>query len=243
MHDPNTVAFDIYLGKKQTSKGRYKTPIVTIWHLDPEKDGTDDSCGWFIRSRHIDKTIVEKVHREFEFNFKHEYWFNSGGYPKFSTSGIVLNMYNTAAWQIFMYLNNNKPDRRRHSRFMRKHLFDILYFAENPVDSLNTTVHMKYGVEDAKDRIDNFTSIITADIMRKLRPWYKHPRWHIHHWRLSFPLFKQFKRHYFERCDICRERFRNQSVFTDWDGTKHWCNACNDKTHARPSEPMEGSLS
>lgn len=30
MHDPMTVAFDL--------------GVVTIWHVDPEKDGSDDSC-------------------------------------------------------------------------------------------------------------------------------------------------------------------------------------------------------
>jgi hypothetical protein len=185
MHNPSTLAFDIYLGRKQKKNGHYRSPIITIWHEDPETDGTDDSCGWFIRSRHIDPKLLEKVRKEFAFNFEHEYWFNSGGYPIFSIPGVVLNMYNTAAWQIFMHLNGDKPDRARHTKFMRKHLFDILYFAENPVDSLNTSINMKYGVEDTSERIAHFTSVITADIMRKLRPWYKHPRWHVHHWQIS----------------------------------------------------------
>src|SRR3974377_2148720 len=24
----------------------YRDTFVNIWHVDPEKDGTDDSCGW-----------------------------------------------------------------------------------------------------------------------------------------------------------------------------------------------------
>lgn len=32
MHDPMTVAFYFW--------------SITIWHVDPEKDGIDDSCGW-----------------------------------------------------------------------------------------------------------------------------------------------------------------------------------------------------
>lgn len=227
MHDPQTVAHEIFLGAKEKKNGHYKTPLITIWHKDPEKDGSDDSCGWFIRSRHIDPILVDKVKKEFAFNFKHNYWFNSLGLPKLSTIGTVINMYNTAAWQVFIYQNNGKPDRKKHDRFMRKHLFDFIFFAENPSDSLNDQINLNYGPEKEEERISHFTSIILADIMRKLRPWYKHPRWHINHWRLTFPLFRSWYRLYIERCDRCNQRLRNNSVYTDWNGTEHWCEKCN----------------
>lgn len=47
MHDPMTVAFEIKLPFR-SEKNKYKS-LITIWHVDPEKDGSDDSCGWFIR--------------------------------------------------------------------------------------------------------------------------------------------------------------------------------------------------
>ena len=37
MHAPETVVCEIKIGKHY---------LVTIWHVDPETDGTDDSCGW-----------------------------------------------------------------------------------------------------------------------------------------------------------------------------------------------------
>ena len=53
MHDPMTVAFEIrYPWKKYGASGRnefernYHEPFITIWHVDPEKDGSDDSCDW-----------------------------------------------------------------------------------------------------------------------------------------------------------------------------------------------------
>lgn len=36
MHDPKTVAHEIRIKNWH---------LVTIWHVDPETDGTDDSCG------------------------------------------------------------------------------------------------------------------------------------------------------------------------------------------------------
>lgn len=56
MHDPCTVAFEIrYPWKKYGNLGRneferkYRESFITIWHVDPERDGSDDSCDWFGR--------------------------------------------------------------------------------------------------------------------------------------------------------------------------------------------------
>lgn len=193
MHDPQTVAFEIYLGRKKKKNGHYRNPFITIWHVDPEADGTDDSCGWFIRSRHIDPVILEKIFKEFRFNFDNNYWFNDGGYPKLSVMATVLEMYRKAAWVIFMHQNNGNPDRKRHNRFMKKYLYDIMHFAENPTDSLGDSVTMKFGVEKKEERVDHFVRVISGDIFRKMRKWYQHPRWHIHHWRIQFNAWTRFK--------------------------------------------------
>lgn len=241
MHDPMTVAHEIkwpfsYRRNSINGDKEYKT-IVTIWHVDPEKDGIDDSCGWFIRSRHIDKDLVDKVTKDFEFEFKNNYWFNEAGYPKFSNMGITLCMYSRAAWTTFIWLHGGRTSGRPHRRykeFMRKHLFDFLHFAENPVDSLNNSINMTYGVTDKEERIKNFVSIVLADIMRKLRPWYRHPRWHIHHWKIQIHPWQQFKRRYFDKCCVCGKRGFKSSAYSDWDGTKLWHQECDKLTHKTP---------
>lgn len=235
------VAHEIYLGSKKTKHGNYRTPFITIWHVDPEKDGTDDSCGWFIRSRHIDKILLGKVRKEFEFNFKHNYWFNEGGYPKFSVMGTVLEMYSKAAWVIFMYQNKDKHDRNRHNKFMKKHLYDILHFAENPTDSIGDSVTMRFGVESPENRIEHLTSVITADIFRKCRKWYQHPRWHIHHWKIQFHPWQQFKRRYLDKCSSCGKRGFTGAAYGDWYGTKIWCEKCNSSMN-RPTPFVDENL-
>lgn len=54
MHDPSTVAFEIrrpWPVKREPGgllgDSKYYPPIITVWHEDPEKDGSDDSCDWF----------------------------------------------------------------------------------------------------------------------------------------------------------------------------------------------------
>lgn len=51
MHDPMTVAFEIRSpiprGRLTPAERRYYPSLITIWHVDPEADGSDDSCDWF----------------------------------------------------------------------------------------------------------------------------------------------------------------------------------------------------
>jgi hypothetical protein len=68
-----TLAFDVlypweYLRKfwnekvRNSNKVYYYKSFVNIWHVDPESDGTDDSCRWFRpRLNEDDKKIVERI--------------------------------------------------------------------------------------------------------------------------------------------------------------------------------------
>lgn len=241
MHDPMTLAHEIkwpisFKRNRINGAKEYKT-IISIWHVDPETDGTDDSCGWFIRDRHINKELIEKVTKDFEFEFKHNYWFNEAGYPKFSNIGTTLCMYNRAAWTIFIWLHGGSTGNKAHrkyKRFMRKHLFDFLSFAENPTDSLYNAINMTYGVEKQEARVKHFVSVIVADIMRKLQPWYKHARWHIHHWKIQFHPWEQFRRRYWDKCCVCGKRGFKGSAFGDYGGTRIWHPEC-DQSHRKPA--------
>lgn len=221
MHDPMTVAFEIPNIFVRKTKLGYRPSIITIWHIDPETDGSDDSCGWFKRAHHGDQNIREAIRKDFAFNFKNDYWFNAGGYPIYSVVSTVLNMYNTAAWVYF------DRDRKKVDRFMKKNLLNILHFAENPTDSLHSSITMKYGVEKMEYRCNHFADIIFADIMRKEEKWYQHARWHIHHWRIQFRPWQQFKRRFIEKCCKCGVRGFTGNTYGDWDGTKIWCEKCN----------------
>ncbi len=241
MHDPQTVAFEI---KNPFAKKRhgYRPSLFTIWHCDPETDGTDDSCGWFIRKRHADQKVFEKIVKDFEFEFKNNYWFTSDGSPRFATHAIVLEMYSRAIWNV---LSEKKRSNGRR-KFMRKFLYDILHFAENPTDSLNDYIvneyryrlieHDRSQVEPREERIRNLASIVHTDILRKLRPWYKHPRWHLHHWKIQFHPWQNFKRRYLEVCCVCHKRGFKGAAMGDWSGTKTWHQECNAAMVKPPTE-------
>ncbi len=65
MHDPMSQIWNI---KNPFSKsvGGYKSPLLTVWHIDPCRDGSDDSCGRFMRAKHGDKKVLERIIRRFK---------------------------------------------------------------------------------------------------------------------------------------------------------------------------------
>lgn len=203
MHDPDTQIFRI---------GPF-----TLWHHDPCRRGSDDSCGWFMRSHHGDKEILRKIVNDFTFDWDRVYepsredhdeddgefvkktyyrgMFKPNGDPLLSVHGIVLNLFTVAANHAF---NGN---RKKSFAYLRANLFDILLFAENPVDSLRDSIMRtfakgcgeEYTENQRTERIESLASMIYAYILRDTRPWYRHPRWHIHHWRVSCRWVYQFK--------------------------------------------------
>lgn len=255
MHSPETLAFEIYLGKKKKRNGDYRTPFISIWHHDPEKDGTDDSCGWFIRLRHADKDVYEKIVKEFasewDNTFKsdsgHVYncgWFNPQGENILSVQGIVFNMYLYASKIVFNPYDKISPRKawNKSWKFMKKYREEIFYFAENNRDTMRDVIVRKFSIgcneEYTPKKRDEFirecASIVYTDILRKIRPWYKHPRWHIHHWKIKFPMLQTLKRRYWYKCCVCGKRGFKSSPMSDWDGTKRWHQECD-----RTSKPTE----
>lgn len=220
MHDPMTVAFEIKRPWREPPseffREGYRPTWVTIWHVDPERDGSDDSCGWFARARHGDQAMLEKIRKAFEFEWDADYggWFRADGSPRLSTTAIALNMFHTAAWEFFSH------NRRRTDAFLKRHLLDLLLFAENNTDSLHDAITQKYGVAKREDRIENFAATVFGLILRAERPWYRHPRWHFWHWKVNVEPLQAFKRWAFSRCCTCGGRFAyGESPTTDqWYG-------------------------
>lgn len=125
MHDPQTVAFDIKIPKLWRKKKHGIRPsiyILTVWHVDPQKDGSDNSCDW--NNLHFPKAWVED---------------------------------------------------------------------------------MSHLSEDAQSAV----RMIWWMFNQRLRPraWWRHPKWHVHHWKLQWHLILQFKRWMWSRCKMCGGRF------------------------------------
>lgn len=250
MHDPSTVAFEIrypwkaYKNPRNSFEKDYRESFITIWHEDPETDGTDDSCGWFIRARHADKTVLEKIIKRFEFDWDRTYTsdrgedntdnvriypvglFRPNGDPYLSVHAIVLNLFRMATWEMM--------GERKATKYINNHLADILIFAENPFDSLHDIIIRKfekgcnepYTKRERDERLRRLAAIIYTYILRDIRPWYKHPRWHIHHWRFQIHPWQRIRRLLFDRCCICKKRFKGETPMSNWGGTAIWHQKC-----------------
>jgi hypothetical protein len=242
MHDPMTLAFsiDIPLPWKRPSilkskdKEWAKFRLADIWHVDPCKGpGGDDSCGWFKRAHHGDRAVLEKIIKRFECDWdrvftsdsKHTYFcglFCPNGDPHLSVSAIVLNLFFLASLEVF-------GTRDKAMRFVNRNIANILLFAENPFDSLHDSVTRKFQIgcgekhdkRERDERIRSMASTIYGWILREKQPWYKHARWHVHHWKIQVPAISKFKRWAFSRCCKCGKGFKWGYVVTtnNWHGT------------------------
>ena len=170
MHDCHTKILDIKFPFK--NKYGYRETLITIWHKDPGKYGSDDSCGWFMRSYHGDKEMLKKIKSSI-------------------VHGIALNMFKCASWEFF---NHN---RKKQNKWMKNNLYDILNFAENPIDSLRDDILGTFRIGcgspyNREESLNHYATVIYGWLLRENRKWYRHPRWHIHHWSISFYFMKNF---------------------------------------------------
>lgn len=179
MYDPYSVIKDFKLGRI----------AITLWHKDPCSDGSDDSCGKTIRSRHLNPQILEKIKHEFEFNLKQNYWFYPNSFSVFSPGATLQLMYKCALLIIY---NGNK---KKINSFFKNHIHEIYILAENPHDCLGDIITNKWNYKTKElysERI-GLAATIYADIISKDRKWYQKPEWHINHWKLSIKFMKNYK--------------------------------------------------
>lgn len=202
MHDPMVVAFEIPRPWREPPsrffpKG-YRPTVATIWHVDPEADGTDDSCRWHTpRATDADRKLVdEMVHweqtRPYYFaspqrqDAKYGLWSIGPG----DALALVLAVWQVAAWRL--------ERRELTPRLALKAMAVAVSEGDNFQQSLAAST-----VEDQRRAL----LFIVLAYRRARRPWWRHPRWHIHHWRIQIHFVNQLKRWLFSRCAGCGRRF------------------------------------
>lgn len=238
MHDPMTVAHEIRYPWRAYSRAKargefernYRHPFITIWHVDPETDGSDDSCGWFMRERHGKPEVLERIKKRYADDWDRVFvsdesskfypvgYFKPDGTPRLSVQGIVLNLFFLAALEHF-------GGREKAVRFMQRNMFELMWFAENTVDSLHNAIARTFGINEHEtkgDRIAFFAGVVYGWILRESRPWYRHPKWHVWHWRLQVHPWQKFRRWALTRCSVCGRPFAygESPVTNNWNSPK-----------------------
>lgn len=196
MHDPETVAHEIklpFFGRVINEKTGYKhyPTLVTIWHVDPERHGDDDSCGWFNRKDPASNAFVAKAReigvREWSF------FFGEHGDRGMSEFEAIYSAWQTITWQ-------------QHKRWQlsNKEINEIAHLASWPGDNLRRTF---YQAMDNPEQLGWLFVYVASAYLRLHRPWWDHPRWHVHHWRIQIPFIQDLQRFLFSRCAGCGKRF------------------------------------
>lgn len=212
MHDPQTVAFEIrrpWAKKPQTGKFKYYPSIITIWHVDPETDGSDDSCGWHYKLTQKDIAWCEKTAvREHKITF---------GYEDLALGHASSLEIVWAVWCLVRHGLLKKHKGYIYAPLPHREMQEIMALVANPADNISRIA------QQAKTSVESFQRLlmcVARNQSRYFRPWYRHPRWHIHHWRIQIHFNQDLKRWLFSRCKGCGKRFTwgYAPVSTQWHG-------------------------
>lgn len=237
MHDPSTQAFVIPWRYRWSTLGktpwRYWEPLITIWHRDPERDGSDDSCGWFApKPGKIEKEIAESLAGD-EVRQPWIMALSAESNPDpLQCEALVRGAFMQVSWCLRNRGRLRRPvtlneatewacrlvhssiDNCRSSLCFLSGYHSKWYRKEEGVP--NTPEQDKYWREDAAR---SFFLMIIRYIQRERRPWYRHPRWHFWHWDIQFHPAQAFKRWAFSRCCQCGGRFAwGESPYSGWNG-------------------------
>ncbi len=248
MHDPKTVAFEIKNPFVWVKKGHYRPALITIWHVDPEnfkfKDGTqkqggrgDDSCGWSRPMYHIKEWENMRKVATYQYG---EIFARQVASRKGESYAHVCNHPETTYEVIYWIWRTIKAHGRKGWQYGRSRNFlssaeleQVMILATAPGDNFKN-----HTINDENSFIEMF-HMIWNNYRRFHRSWYKHPRWHIHHWQIQFVFIRDIKRRYWDKCSVCGKRGFKGSAIGNWEGTKIWHSEC-DRSMKMPAT-VEGS--
>lgn len=200
MFDPFTQAFEICYPWKKKSEfiDNYHEPFITVWHVDPCSDGTDDSCGWSYPN--IDKNLIDHIKSDLEFECKN----NPNGLKEQKDRETYL------IWQLLWVQRASYWSREKGltPKQIAKFLFDHSFPGER-----DFYTHLPEDLEHE-------AYVICRIYKRLVRKWYQHPKWHFWHWKFQIHPVQKLKRFLFSRCCICKRGFKwDQPVIGSWEGT------------------------
>ena len=186
MHDPCTVAFDI--------RTPWGSSFITVWHVDPCKGGSDNSCGfgfprlterqsqamkdlgwWEGRERHFLRYPFKEYRAEVA---DREALYRAAILGVARALRLRMSFEEAAkmASEKFAVGGVEGPDR----------LFCFL-----------PGYHSNYKDDRDEDRADIWRgqcAAIARTILFRRRRWWQHPRWHVHHWKIQIHPWQRFRK-------------------------------------------------
>lgn len=192
-----------------------------VWHVDPERHGTgnrtDDSCGWFDRTPGDYADAVAYLLKDT--NTMHDvrlalarrepmpYPFYEGISDRHMTGlrlpageALALTLMVAQELELRRWWNGQGGKPGAHGAgwrkvFMRRRsvVEEAHGLALHPLDNLS-----------AVEEPEAVVRLIAASLNRRFRPWWRHPRWHVHHWKINVDIVRNVRR-MFQPCATCHK--------------------------------------
>lgn len=227
-YHPETLAFSFppYPRKSRVAKALYGLkPFLgfDIWHIDPEQkvegQRRDDSCGWFDRRpgeyadavRYLlsDQSLMHEINlvlaRRVETlaPFYKDISERQISYPRLSAADtLAVCLMVSRELELRRWWNGQDGKGGTHSSWLLKTFTkrrnvdsEALDLALNPLDNLSSI-----------DQPESLVRLIAGALHRRFKPWWKHPRWHVHHWQMNFDLPRNLRRMLIDKCGTCGKR-------------------------------------
>lgn len=223
----------------------YRNTFITIWHVDPEKDGSDDSCGYSYPK--ITKAQRERLRNAAWPEGRNPHFLRCGNKEWDGTiadaeclkRGLILLVARVLRIHLTFDEAAKMASESTHIRDVSK-VGDVFCFVPG--------YHTNRPENSDKDREEHFHGIlcnVARNILDHKRPWWKHPKWHFWHWKFQCHPLGTFKRWAFSRCCKCGKRFTwgYSPVTNSWNSEgPRWFRGERDCYHSDCNRPADSCV-
>lgn len=221
----------------------YRQTFITIWHIDPERGGSDDSCGYsHVRltkkqRERLQNAAWSEAHNPHFLCCNSKEWTGTHSDAESLYRGLVLFVCRVLRLNLTMDEVNRFACERVHHVDCGKY---------GGVFCFLPGYHTNSQKDSESYREDHFHGIlcnVASSILTMKRHWWQHPKWHFWHWKFQCHPLGDFKRWAFSRCSKCGKGFTwgYAPVTNSWNGSGPlWFRSEKDVFHSdcnRPSDP------
>jgi hypothetical protein len=218
----------------------YRDTFITVWHVDPERDGTDDSCGYSYvkltkkQRERLRNAAWHEGHNPHFLCCREKEWTGTQAEAEALHRGLVFLICRVLRLKITF-------DEAAKFASEATHILDCGKaggaFCFLPGYHTNS---QKDSIEEREDHFCGIMCNVARNILTERRRWWQHPKWHFWHWKIQCRPLLTFKRWAFSRCSKCGKRFAwgYNPVTNSWDGTgPRWFKSERDTFHSDCSRP------
>lgn len=197
----------------------YRETFISIWHVDPETDGSDDSCGYSYpritkeQRYRLKNAAWSEAHTPHFLTCKAKEWTGTVAEAECLYRGLLLLVIRVLRLKFSMDEVTRYAAEAMHIRSCSK-AGDIFCYLPG--------YHSNSKEDTTSWREDHFFGImcgVARGLLDAKRPWWKHPKWHFWHWKFQCIPLQSFKRMAFSKCCKCGGRFRygESCVTNNWN--------------------------